>query len=78
MYYYVFRKNVNDASIKNCEKFTDLEEAKAGAQDEEYYRSHANSRAERDSWRVVLAASEEKWEDLTSDAHEYEELDYNA
>ena len=36
MYYYVFRKNVNDASIKNCEKFTDLEEAKAGAQDEEY------------------------------------------
>ena len=33
MYYYVFRKNVNDASIKNCEKFTDLEEAKAGDQD---------------------------------------------
>lgn len=64
---------------RTAEKFNRLnEEAKAGAQDEEYYRSHANSQAERDSWRVVLAASEEKWEDLTSDAHEYEELDYNA
>lgn len=44
MYYYVFRKNVNDASIKNCEKFTDLEEAKAGAQDEEYYEAMLTAR----------------------------------
>lgn len=77
MIYYVFRKSVNSDAIKNCEKFTDLEEAKAGAQEEHYYLSHANCQEERDAWKVVLAATEEKWADLTKDTYTYDEIDYN-
>ncbi|MDU0939351.1 MAG: hypothetical protein E7A81_03610 [Clostridiales bacterium] len=75
--YYVFRKSVNSDEIKNCEKYTDLQEAKYAAQDEEYYRSHSNVQAERDGFRVVLASTDEVWSDLTKDQYKYEELDYN-
>ena len=77
MFYYVFRKNVNDGSIKNCEKYDSLEEAKFAAQDEEYYRSHSNSQPERDSWEVICAQSETKWDDLTTDNYEYEKINFD-
>lgn len=77
MFFYVFRKNVEDGSIKNCEKFEDKEEAIRAAQDEDYYRSHSNLAIERDSWKVILAQSEEDWGDLSTDAYEYEEVDFD-
>ncbi|GEM_PF-4365232 len=77
MNYYVFRKNVNDGSIKNCEKYEDLEEAKQAAQDEDYYRSHSNLQIERDSWKVVLAQSEADWGDMSTDDFDYEEIDFD-
>ena len=77
MYFYVFRKNVEDGSIKNCEMYEDKDEAIQAAQDEDYYRSHSNLQIERDSWRVVLAQSEEEWEDLATDDYDYEEVDFD-
>ena len=77
MFYYVFRKNVNDGTIRNCEAYESLDEAKFAAQEEEYYRSHSNSQPERESWKVVLAESETQWSDLTTDAYDYNEIDYN-
>ena len=77
MFYYVFRKHVEDGSIKNCEKYEDKDEAIQAAQDEDYYRSHSNLQIERDSWRVVCAESETVLEDLNTDDYDYEEVDFD-